>query len=466
MQKHGNAVTTLPPSPSLEAAVEATTIDQCCFHNTDEDRGDSCSPFDCRPSYDNHHSTALSSLPSLALQSVVASQTTAQSSPATPDSLSLSTPNSQATATSQANLSSSAPPSRSSNVLIGLDHIFTSFLMKMEVLSVQNHHIQKQFGVIGSTKVKKDWTSSLTPPSSRSPPSTNLHGASSISSSTTAAYNSLQSPIEHFDVVDGLKPQHNTAVHFTNTHTTKSNHQEHQQYRHSFDMETATAASATPNGSIEASASAHYAYNNNLLYCAPNATNVTTTATAAAVAAASTLNNSAYHSPLTGIPIATLTPSPASSNLSTPTEATEHFGIAHDDDIDAAAVNDLSQRLQAELRAAKSRHLSCTEVSLPWDLTPRIAADMIKTSEREPCGVRGCAIFIDFEDETGSVRRIASFKVDPSTVSTFELFLTLKQDKGGWTSLLPQFLKNLTRSSTILISPHFTLNKHKLYACE
>lgn len=27
--------------------------------------------------------------------------------------------------------------------------------MKMEVLSVQNHHIQKQFGVIGSTKVKK-----------------------------------------------------------------------------------------------------------------------------------------------------------------------------------------------------------------------------------------------------------------------------------------------------------------------
>ena len=254
-----------------------------------------------------------------------------------------------------------------------------------------------------------DWTSSLTPPSSRSPPSTNLHGASSLSSSnTTAAYNSLQSPIEHFDIVDGLKPQHNTtAVHFTNTHTTNFNHQEYQQYRNSFDMETATAAaSATPNGSIDASASAHYAYNNNLLYCAPNGTNVTTNATAAAIATTSALNNMAYHSSLNGTPIATLTPSPASSNLSTPTEATEHFGIAHDDDIDAAAVNDLSQRLQAELRAAKSRHLSCTEVSLPWDLTPRIAADMIKTSEREPCGVRGCAIFIDFEDETGSVRYV------------------------------------------------------------
>ncbi|XP_065361399.1 protein charybde-like [Calliphora vicina] len=329
--------------------------------------------------------------------------------------------------------------------------------MKMEVLSVQNHHIQKQFGVIGSTKVKKDWTSSLTPPSSRA----NLQGEPTTPSSTatTTVYNSLHSPIEHFDVVDGLKPQHNSAY-FTHANTSRHTHSSHHHHSHNFDMETATAASASPKGGIETSGSPHYAYNNNLLYCAPNTTTVATNTTAA-----SSIHTS-YHSPLAGIPIAALSPSPVSSTLSTPTEATEHFGIAHDDDVDAAAVNELSQRLQAELRAAKSRHLSCTEVSLPWDLTPRIAADMIKTSEREPCGVRGCAIFIDFEDETGSARRIASFKVDPNTVSTFELFLTLKQDKGGWTSLLPQFLKNLTRSSTILISPHFTLHKHKLYACE
>ncbi|KAM7358814.1 protein charybde-like isoform 1-T10 [Cochliomyia hominivorax] len=339
--------------------------------------------------------------------------------------------------------------------------------MKMEVLSVQNHHIQKQFGVIGSTKVKKDWTSSLTPPSTRTtPPPTNYQAESTTPSSTnttaTAVYNSLHSPIEHFDVVDGLKPQHNSAYF---THPLDQNHPIQHNQSYNFDMETATAASASPKGGIETTASAHYAYNNNLLYCAPNTTTVATNSTSATVSNHHH-HTSYHHSPLTGIPIAAFTPSPVSSNLSTPTEATEHFGIAHDDDVDAAAVNELSQRLQAELRAAKSRHLSCTEVSLPWDLTPRIAADMIKTSEREPCGVRGCAIFIDFEDETGSARRIASFKVDPNTVSTFELFLTLKQDKSGWTSLLPQFLKNLTRSSTILISPHFTLNKHKLYACE
>lgn len=38
-------------------------------------------------------------------------------------------------------------------------------------------------------------------------------------------------------------------------------------------------------------------------------------------------------------------------------------------------------------------------------------------------------------------RRIASFKVDPDTVSIFELYLTLKQDKRGWSSLLPKLLK-------------------------
>ncbi|XP_049313103.1 Golgi-specific brefeldin A-resistance guanine nucleotide exchange factor 1 homolog isoform X1 [Bactrocera dorsalis] len=141
------------------------------------------------------------------------------------------------------------------------------------------------------------------------------------------------------------------------------------------------------------------------------------------------------------------------------------FGSATTD-VDIAAVNELAQRVQTELRDAKKRHLDCTEVSLPFDLMPRIAAEIIKASEREPCGVRGCSLYIDFECEPSNVRRIASFKVDDCTVSTFELYLTLKQDKSGWTSLLPQFIKNLTRSNTILISPDFTLTKNKLYSCD
>lgn len=88
---------------------------------------------------------------------------------------------------------------------------------------------------------------------------------------------------------------------------------------------------------------------------------------------------------------------------------------------------------------------------------------MFEQSEKEPCGIRGCTIYIEFEDEPDNTRRIATMKTDPNTVSTFELYLTLKQDRRGWTSILPQFLKNLARGSTIMISPEFRLTKNKLY---
>ncbi|XP_017090098.2 protein charybde isoform X1 [Drosophila bipectinata] len=157
-------------------------------------------------------------------------------------------------------------------------------------------------------------------------------------------------------------------------------------------------------------------------------------------------------------------PLPASPLQST---AGARFGASDNlDDVSASAVRELSQQLQAHLRDAKRRHLACTEVTLPNDLTQRIAAEIIRMSEREPCGERACTLFIEFESEPNNVRRIASFKVDPDTVSIFELYLTLRQDKSGWTSLLPQFIKNLTRSNTINISPDFTLTKNKLYSSE
>lgn len=134
------------------------------------------------------------------------------------------------------------------------------------------------------------------------------------------------------------------------------------------------------------------------------------------------------------------------------------------DDRYMKAVKDLSIRMLDELRAAKSRHLTCTEVSLPCDLTPNVARDIVRVSEKEPCGIRGCTIYIEFEDEPQNSRRIATIKVDPDTVSTFEVYLTLRQDHRGWTSLLPQFMKSLAR--TITISPEYTITKNKLYSAD
>lgn len=142
----------------------------------------------------------------------------------------------------------------------------------------------------------------------------------------------------------------------------------------------------------------------------------------------------------------------------------EELAAAQRSDVDAAEVQRLSSSLLDKLREAKARHLTCTEVSLPCDLTPSIAAEIIRVSEKEPCGIRGCTIYVEFEDEPQNSRRIASLKVDPETEPTFEVYLTLRQDHRGWTALLPQFMKSLAR--TITISPEYTITKHKLYSAD
>lgn len=105
------------------------------------------------------------------------------------------------------------------------------------------------------------------------------------------------------------------------------------------------------------------------------------------------------------------------------------------------AIEILSAELENQLREAKLKHLACTEVLLPCDLLNHISVDMLDMADSEPCGIRGCNIIIEFEDEPNNTRQIASMKVDQNTVSTFELYLTIKHDRSGWTSILPQFLK-------------------------
>lgn len=114
------------------------------------------------------------------------------------------------------------------------------------------------------------------------------------------------------------------------------------------------------------------------------------------------------------------------------------------DDMVTGCVSALARRLETELRAAKSAQLACGEVLLPPDLLQRVAADVFALAEVEPCGIRGCTLYVEFlSADLQNCRRIATVKWDPNTVSTFELTLTLKQDprSASWTSILPQFIK-------------------------
>lgn len=119
----------------------------------------------------------------------------------------------------------------------------------------------------------------------------------------------------------------------------------------------------------------------------------------------------------------------------------------------------LAQRLERELRAAKgASELATAEVLVPAELLARAARQTLVLAEGEPCGSRGAAVIVDVAG-----RRLAAFKIDPNTLTTHEIHLHLEHDATNWTSLLPQFLKNLTRGGTIIISPQFTIEKKKLF---
>jgi len=138
-----------------------------------------------------------------------------------------------------------------------------------------------------------------------------------------------------------------------------------------------------------------------------------------------------------------------------------------DDMVTGSCESALARRLETELRAAKSAQLACGEVLLPSDLLQRVAAQVLGLAEVEPCGLRGCTLYVEFlPTEFQEPRRIATIKWDPNTVSTFELTLTLKQDprsSASWTNILPQFIKNFTKGGTIMISHTFDITKKKLY---
>lgn len=57
----------------------------------------------------------------------------------------------------------------------------------------------------------------------------------------------------------------------------------------------------------------------------------------------------------------------------------------------------LVERLEQALREAKLLHLHCGEVLLPHDLIWRIADQVITASDYEPCGLRGCLIYIHLQ---------------------------------------------------------------------
>ncbi|XP_063811838.1 DNA damage-inducible transcript 4-like protein [Pseudophryne corroboree] len=118
------------------------------------------------------------------------------------------------------------------------------------------------------------------------------------------------------------------------------------------------------------------------------------------------------------------------------------------------------------LYRAKSTKLQCSKVLVPKELTTLVAQEVLKLSLSEPCGLRGCIIYVSLESNNKQAK-VDTIVYDCSVEPTFELKLVLKQDTQGWDYLKDLLINrtcfpNLFRS-VIKLSPKFQLSKRKLY---
>jgi len=125
----------------------------------------------------------------------------------------------------------------------------------------------------------------------------------------------------------------------------------------------------------------------------------------------------------------------------------------------------LEMRLESALHSTKENILH-TEILLPDDLIGRIAQDMSRMSENEPCGLNGSTIFINLENRT-ACRKLCKLRLNGHVVSTFELHLTLKEDGQKWfnpkklISVLEKYITS--KKNPVLLSNSYQIEKKKLY---
>ena len=129
---------------------------------------------------------------------------------------------------------------------------------------------------------------------------------------------------------------------------------------------------------------------------------------------------------------------------------------------------ELKSEIENALRNAKERQLHC-EILFPCGLILKIAQDVLRMAQDEPYGLRGCVLYINL-DEKNVTRRIAKVICDPTTVATFELYLTLREDNRGWCMLHKLYItvkscfKNSKwRTFPKILCSGFILEKNKLY---
>ncbi|XP_026872876.2 DNA damage-inducible transcript 4-like protein [Electrophorus electricus] len=122
---------------------------------------------------------------------------------------------------------------------------------------------------------------------------------------------------------------------------------------------------------------------------------------------------------------------------------------------DTGLHHDLIKRIEKCLTIAKKASLQCHELHLPARMTARVAADIIRASVDEPCGLRGALIHLFMENER-ILQTLGTVTPAQSLTPTFELSVVFRLDRDGW-----HFFGN---GKVLRLRPEYRLVKRKLYS--
>ncbi|TTE22041.1 DNA damage-inducible transcript 4-like protein [Bagarius yarrelli] len=132
------------------------------------------------------------------------------------------------------------------------------------------------------------------------------------------------------------------------------------------------------------------------------------------------------------------------------------------DDLEASfqlQQQDLAAKIEKCLVKAKASSLHCSELLVPSHMSTRVAGDVLRASEHEPCGLKGALIHLFTETEAG-LQNVGTMTPEHGLTPTFELSVVLRVDPQRWPPL-----KHLLGSKKVLrLRPEYHLVKRKLYS--
>ena len=132
----------------------------------------------------------------------------------------------------------------------------------------------------------------------------------------------------------------------------------------------------------------------------------------------------------------------------------------------ANLISDLSKIFKRDILSLCKKTLemeSGSEMLLEDRIMDVIISDIIRLGEKEPYGVHGGVIVVNFVRGSEDVKRIGKFAIDSNTIPTFELHLSLSSSTNLLHKMSNLMKRMQARSPLMFVDEKFQLDKVKLY---